>query len=159
MNNQIEHKKREMIERAGESLQKVIPQIVQEVATSKPVEASAPPATSTTSSGEPAVRSATKRENDSVNLEENISNYLESIIVLRDRYANRLYALLVIEVFIMFSIVILAGTQRLILEQWLVTIVAETILVKTFLTIQIIVKNLFPNKSLFELLVQQRNSK
>ncbi|WKZ31569.1 MAG: hypothetical protein QY318_02295 [Candidatus Dojkabacteria bacterium] len=96
----------------------------------------------------------TKRTNDLQYFQEDFSKYLRSIIQLRDKYANRLYALLVFEIAVMFLFVMLAGLGVLELEQWLVLIVAESIIVKTFLTIQIIVKNLFPNKNLLELLIQ-----
>lgn len=152
-------------ERADIAFEKIVPEIIEEVGVTNPESEPLPESTSDRSTELPAqhsgtsVRSATKRESDENDFQQNISNYLESIIILRDRYANRLYALLLLEVILMFGIVISAGLDILKLEAWLVTIVAESILIKTFLTIQIIVKNLFPNKGLFELLVQQQKNK
>ncbi|GAB4156812.1 MAG: hypothetical protein Fur003_0310 [Candidatus Dojkabacteria bacterium] len=130
-------------------LARALPQIVQEVAQSAP----APLAAGATTPVEVQISETVRRTKDALNLEENISEYLKGIVKLRNGYANRLYALLVFEVVSMFAIVILFGLGYLKLESWLVTIVAESILVKSFLSVQTIVSNLFPNKSLLETIV------
>lgn len=126
----------------------ILPQIRQEVSN----EAAEQPAQAPVEL--PPVVDKTKRTNDLEYFQEDFSKYLRSVIMLRDRYANRLYALLVFEVVAMFLFVLGYGLGILELDQWLVLIIAESIIVKTFLTIQIIVKNLFPNKNLLELLIQ-----
>lgn len=134
-------------------LEKLIPQLVNEVSTATPA-----PSTRESVSTLP-VKSATKRENDLVNLEKDISHYLQGIVELRNRYANRLYFLLCFEIVVMFIFVALYGTGYLKLEAWLVTIIAETILAKTFLTVQTIVKNLFPSKDLLGLILDKEESR
>lgn len=136
--------------RDHEKRKKIIPIIMDEVKSQKPKADT--PETVVPS----PVKTAHRRESDIKNLDQNISEYLDNLVLLRDRYANRLYALLLFEVIVMFVIVFLAGFEILKLEQWLVLIVAESIIAKTFLTIHMIVKNLFPNRNLLEMLVQSR---
>lgn len=126
--------------------EQILPEIREEVAAAASSEEVAPASL--------PVVTKTRRSNDIEYFQEDFSKYLQSIIMLRDRYANRLYLLLVFEIIVMFLFVIGHGVGWLKLDQWLVLIIAESIIVKTFLTIQIIVKNLFPNKNLLELLIQ-----
>jgi hypothetical protein len=139
-----------MAEEKQSKLNKIVPELKKEVA--------AQPKASSTSNEErqqkPSMSKTTRRKSDIEVFEEDFSRYLQSIILLRDKYANRLYSLLVFEVVVMFVFVVLYGIRVIHLEEWFVAIISQTILVKTFLTIQIIVKNLFPNRNLLEMLIQ-----
>ena len=92
-----------------------------------------------------------KRKKDntttSKSVEESVIKYLDSLRTLRTLMAKGLYSLLVLEILAMFAILWFAGVKYLTLESWLIGMIFDVIIVKTFATIYIIVKNLFPIKT------------
>lgn len=95
---------------------------------------------------------ARAKDEDPFLIKNQLEKYTNHLIELRKNYANRLFFLLAAEVAMVFAGMFLYGIGVFSFDPAVITIFANAVIIQTFFSVRVIVRNLYPEKSFVETL-------